>query len=163
MTAAQGHVAPTPSEAQLRADLADEAFLAGVRAGRWRTPLLIWPLLYVEIAVGDFDFMMMRLNIEEYPLRAPQGEPWDSGRAAPLAPTRWPQGGNAGRVFRGDWSPGNQNAPYLACDRVGLSTHASWATDYPERSWNASRSIDFYLAELATELADSSLPEKDAA
>jgi len=46
---------------------------------------------------------------------------------------------------------------------MGLSTHANWATDHPERSWNPSRSIDFYLAEVATELADSALPEKEAA
>jgi len=159
----QGHKDVSPNEVQLRADLAGEAFLAGVRAGRWRNPVLDWPVLYVEVAVGDLDFMTMRLQVDGYPLRAPHGQPWDSDLAAPLSPARWPIGGNAGRVFRVDWSLGNQNAPYLACERVALSTHANWVTDHPERSWNASRSIDFYLGEVATELADSSLPNKEEA
>lgn len=163
MTSAQNHEDVSPSEVQLCADLAGEAFLAGVRSGRWRNLVLAWPLLYVEIAVGDFDFMTMRLQVDGYPLRAPQGQPWDPDLAAPLAHTRWPRGGNAERVFRSDWSLGNQDAPYLACDRIALSTHANWATDHPERSWNASRSIGFYLAEVATELADSILPDEEAA
>lgn len=150
----------SPNESQLRADLIGEAFLAGVRAGRWRSPRLDWPVLFIEIAVGDLAFLAMRLSVDGYPLRAPQGQPWDPDAAAALAPALWPRGGNADRVFRADWSPSNENAPYLACDRIGLATHPNWASDHPERSWNASRSIDFYLAEVATELADADLPER---
>lgn len=163
MTTAQPFDDVTPSEVRLRADLAGEAFLGGARTGRWRIPILEWPYLIIDIAVGDGECVSMRIQVDHYPVRAPQGQLWDPELAAPLGPNRWPRGGNAERVFRTDWSPGNQNAPYLPCDRIGLSTHTNWATDYPERSWNASRTIDFYLAEIAYELTDAHLPNQEAA
>jgi hypothetical protein len=56
---------------------------------------------------------------------------------------RWPISGRNPEVFRPDWSPGNNNAPYLACDRTGLATHPNWTAERPERAWNATRTIAF--------------------
>ena len=67
-----------------------------------------------------------------------------------LPATRWPKGGASPPVFRPDWSPGNANAPYLACDRTGLArTHQpAWADGHPDRAWHPGRTIAFYLSEV---------------
>lgn len=152
----------SPNEVCVRSDLGGEAFLAGVRQGRWRDPVLEWPHLYIDVAVGDEEFARLRLDLDEYPARAPHGQLWDPRHGAPLAVSLWPRGGSADRVFRTDWSPDNQNAPYLPCDRVGLTTHANWAAEMPERAWNVSRTVAFYVAEIASELTDARLPKDQA-
>jgi hypothetical protein len=161
MTEPDGEI--SPGEVRLRAGLAGEAFAAGLQAGKWRSPVLEWPVLKIDVAVGDDEFVRMRLLVDDYPARAPSGQLWDDATDSPLPAEQWPTGGTAGKVFRTDWSPSNQNAPYLPCDRAGLSTHPEWATALPERAWNASRSIDFYLDEIYGELTDAYLPDKQNA
>ena len=153
----------SPGELRLRADLVGAAFVEGLRAEKWRKPALVWPALRIEVAVGEIQFVGMRLLVDGYPSRAPAGQLWDGGSDSALPVGRWPVGGNATKVFRSDWSPANQNAPYLPCDRIGLSTHADWANVLTERAWNASRTIDFYLDEIYSELSDAHLPEEEAA
>jgi hypothetical protein len=155
-------VLSSPGEVRLRADLTGEEILAGVRAARWRVPVLEWPILSVEVAVGDDQFIQLRLDVDGYPARAPAGQLWDAENHMALPVDRWPRGGAAQRVFRPDWSVHNGNAPYLPCDRTGLSTHPDWATSHPERSWNPSRSIAFYLEEIAREFQDARLPDAGA-
>lgn len=148
----------SPDEVRLRADLARERFAAGERAGKWRNPVLVWPTLTVEVAVGDDGYVALRLQVDDYPTRAPGGRPWDLRTDAPLPSNQWPRGGPAERVFRTDWSPTNHDAPYLPCDRTGLTTHTNWAGAYPSRAWNPSRTIAFYLEEIYGELTEAHLP-----
>ena len=151
----------SPDEVRLRADVASECFAVGERAGKWRNPVLIWPTLTVEVAVGDEDYVALRLQLDDYPTQAPGGRLWDLRTGAPLPTNRWPRGEYAERVFRTDWSPSNHDAPYLPCDRTGLTTHTSWAADYPSRAWNASRNIAFYLEEIYGELSEARLPYRE--
>jgi hypothetical protein len=131
----------------------------GIAAGFWRVVGLAWPILTVAITVGDDAEMGMRLAVDDYPVKAPAGQPWDLTAAAPLPVARWPISGRNPDVFRPDWSPQNNNGPYLACDRAGISTHPNWAAEHPERAWNATRTIGFaYLRELHRELASAKLP-----
>jgi hypothetical protein len=60
-------------------------------------------------------------------------------------------------VFRVDWSVANSNAPYMACDRVGLATHQQWAAAHPDRAWNPRRDIAFYLEQIHHELQAAQL------
>jgi hypothetical protein len=88
----------------------------------------------------------------------PAGQPWNLSTNTPLAMAEWPVSGRSPEVFRHDWCPGNNNGPYLACDRSGIGSHANWAFERPERCWNPARTIGFYLRELHRELACTSRP-----
>ncbi|WP_322769325.1 hypothetical protein [Frankia sp. Cr1] len=100
----------------------------------------------------------MRLLVDGYPGMAPAGQPWDLDRDAPLPPERWPTGGSAPTIFRLDWSAGNANAPYMACDRVGLAGHPDWPARHPDRVWTPRRSINFYLEQVYHELRSAIVP-----
>lgn len=148
-----------PCRARLERDLASGRFDSGVETGAWRLVNLTWPYLTVAITAADGHELGMRLLVDGYPGVAPAGQPWDLIQHVPLPASRWPTGGSAAMVFRPDWSPGNSNAPYLACDRVGLATHTNWATEHPERAWNPGRSIVFYLEQVHHELRVASIPQ----
>lgn len=148
-----------PDEARLRADLEGPDFQVGLDAGMWDLVELTWPKAVFTIAAGDVGKLVMRLDLEGYPAVAPAGRPWDVDAKAALPITRWPTGAEAEATFRRDWSPSNGDAPYLATDRVGLATHPSWLTDLPERAWNPSRTVAFYLAEIHRNLRASKVPE----
>ncbi|WP_146060517.1 hypothetical protein [Amycolatopsis sp. CA-128772] len=148
----------SPNELRLTRDLASNRFESGVAAGSWRVVAFDWPHLTVAITAGDGNELSMRLLVDGYPGQAPAGQPWDLATDSPLPASRWPTGGMTSMVFRTDWSPANGNAPYLACDRVALATHA-WATQHPERAWNSSRSIEFYLEQVYHELAAATIPQ----
>jgi len=147
-----------PCQSRLRRDLQSAQVEAGVDAGFWRIVEMAWPVLTVAITVGDGAEAGMRLDVEDYPLAAPAGRPWDLAGNTLLPVDRWPITGRNPEVFRPDWSPGNGNAPYLPCDRVGLATHPNWATEHPERAWSRSRTIGFYLQELHRALSGARLP-----
>lgn len=153
----------SPGEARLRADLAGETFILGQQAEKWRNPVLTWPVLMIDVAVGDHDFVRLRLLVDGYPSRPPSGQLWDASSDSPLQVGKWPAGGTAAKVFRPEWSPQNQNAPYLPCDRTGLATHPEWAQAHPDRAWNISKVIDFYLDEIYSELTEAQLPAGQAA
>jgi hypothetical protein len=147
-----------PCLQRLRRHLQTADVEAGVAAGLWRIIELSWPNLTVSITIGDGSEPGVRILVDDYPIKAPAGRPWDLVADAPLPVNRWPISGRNPEVFRPDWSPANQNAPYLACDRTGLATHGDWATRHPERAWNPTRTIGFYLSELHRELAAAYLP-----
>lgn len=151
---------PSPDEMHIRADLRAEGFVDGLHARKWRDPVLTWPVLQVDVAVGDQAFVRLRLLVDGYPARAPGGQLWDDSRDTALQVDRWPTGGAATKVFRTDWSPANSNAPYLPCDRTGLATHPDWGHTDPDRAWNPSRSIAFYLDEIHGELIEAALPRE---
>jgi hypothetical protein len=63
-------------------------------------------------------------------------------------------------VFRTDWSLQNGNAPYLACDRVGLATHPGWLTEHPTRAWNQSKTLVDYREQVRDALRGATLPDR---
>jgi hypothetical protein len=144
-----------PCQLRLERDLTSAGFEAAVAAGQWRVISLIWPTLIVSVSLGDDVQVGLRINLDDYPVEAPSGRPWDLDADAPLPASRWPMTGRSPEVFRAetDWPTGRDGAPYLACDRVALTTHTNWPTEHPERCWNPSCTIEFYLQELHRELA----------
>ncbi|MFJ1562362.1 DUF7665 family protein [Streptomyces mirabilis] len=157
MTAtAEPHV--DPCEFRLMRDLQAAAVDAGVDAGLWRIVSVSWPTMTVAITVGSGQQCGMRLDLWDYPAAAPAGQPWDLAADTLLPVQRWPVTGHSPEVFRPDWSPDNGNAPYVPCDRTGLATHGDWATQYPERAWDPSRTIVFYLEEMHRMLSQARLP-----
>lgn len=151
-----------PCEMRLLRDLQDAAVDAGVDAGLWRVVGVSWPTVTVAIAVGSGGECGMRLDMQDYPAAAPAGQPWDLAADTLLPVERWPITGHSPDVFRPDWSPGNGNAPYLPCDRIGLATHGQWASEHPERAWDPGRTIVFYLEEMHRMLSEARLPSGGA-
>ncbi|MET7951274.1 hypothetical protein [Micromonospora sp. NPDC005324] len=148
-----------PNLRRLRRHLQAADIEAGVDAGSWRVVDLTWPFLTVAITVGEDAELGMRLDVQDYPLQAPAGQPWNIDTDTPLPMAEWPVSGRNPEIFRPEWSPTNNNAPYLACDRAGITSHSNWATERPERSWDATRTIGFYLRELHRELACATTPQ----
>jgi len=148
---------------RLRRDLCAAEVEAGVDFGCWRIVALTWPTLTVAIGLDDGHEVGLRLTVDDYPLLAPAGQPWDLAADRPLPVNRWPVSGRPTEVFRPDWSPTNGNAPYLACDRIGLATHRNWETELAVQAWNPNRAIGFYLHELHRHLAGAHLPAEGVA
>lgn len=144
---------PDPAIATLRDDIEAPAVVAGAAAEMWQIVDLSWPFLIVGIRAGDGTTVHMRLDVTGYPGMAPAGQLWDLQASSPLQADKWPQSPTLSLVFRTDWSPGNGNAPYLACDRMALAGHPDWATQNPAKAWNPNRTIDFYLGEIHRELS----------
>lgn len=147
-----------PCQARLLRDLEDAAVDAGIAAGLWRIVGLSWPALTIAIAAADGQEVGMRLDVHGYPASAPAGQPWDLVADALLPLRQWPVTGRNPEVFRPDWSPGNGNAPYLACDRIALAGHPGWVGERPERAWHPGRTIVFYLEEMHRMLSDAKVP-----
>ncbi|MEU9891484.1 hypothetical protein [Sphaerisporangium sp. NPDC051011] len=152
-----------PARHRLEHDLSSAEFESGVEAGLWRLVSLDWPHLIAAVTAGDGQELGMRFDVENYPGTAPAGQPWDLENAEPLQISRWPTGGSSAQIFRPDWSPSNGNAPYLACDRIGLATHPNWANDNANRAWNSGRTIVFYLRQLHHELRAAHLTQQEPA
>lgn len=148
-----------PNGNQLQEHLVSSEFEAGVNSGFWRIVSFTWPELTVAISAGDGRELGMRIAVDGYPALPPSGQPWDLESNSPLSVERWPTGGTAPQIFRPDWSRANGNAPYMACDRMGLRAHPGWATEHPSRAWNPSRTISFYLREVHKELRGATLPD----
>jgi len=147
-----------PNLRRLRQHLLAADVEAGIAAGSWRIVDLNWPVLLVAIAVGDEAEVGMRLDVQDYPAQAPAGQPWNLATNEALAMAQWPVSGQNPEVFRHDWSRDNNKGPYLACDRTGITSHANWLVERPERCWNPARTIGFYLRELHRELAYARMP-----
>jgi hypothetical protein len=152
-----------PARRRLEADLSLDEFESGVSAGMWRIVSLDWPELTAAITAGDGNEVIMRINLDGYPVEAPAGRPWDLKRCALLAPELWPVSVLAVGTFRQDWSVANGGAPYVACDRVALKGHSDWPTAHPDRAWNPGRTITFYLREMHRELQSTSVPQANPA
>ena len=148
-----------PSLQRLETDLASVEVQAGVDAGLWRVVSLDGTTLVVAITAGDGKELGMRLVVDGYPNLPPAGQPWDLNADTALTQDKWPAGGSAPQVFSTSWSPGNSNAPYMACDRAGLAAHPNWAQEHPSRAWHPRRTIAFYLREIHHELLGATLPE----
>jgi hypothetical protein len=135
-----------PSERLARADLAGDAFRAGVDRGWWRLLDLMWPYAVIEVApaprAGSPDWFALRFDLSGYP-EAPTAQPWDADVGAPLPAARWP-GGNARilSVFNPGWRP---DALYLPMDRVALQGHDAWLTQHACHVWDPGKDFTQYL------------------
>lgn len=145
-----------PAESALFRDLTQVRLQAASDAGihgvvRYEHPVV---LAWVRVGAGRLG---LRLEVTGYPGTAPAGQPWDLESDTPLPTSRWPVGGRP--VFRFDWSASNQNAPYLAVDRIALRTHPNWATELGSRAWTSNKTIHDYLAAVEEALNRSRLPD----
>lgn len=140
-----------PDEALFRAHLDEAAFRSGLDRGRWGAPAgeprIEWPycILWVqsETRYAASDRIDLRFNLDGYPTNAPNAEPWDVEKNAPLASENWPQGpGNVSKVFNPTWK---STALYAPCDRVAMVGHDPWKTDHAYWWWTPDRSITHYL------------------
>jgi hypothetical protein len=129
----------------------------------WRIVAVDFPEVTVAVTLGNGEELGLRLAVDSYPLQAPAGQPWDLDDDVPLPQDCWPTSGRAPEVFRTDWSSDNGNGPYLACDRVALASHGAWPADNPDRCWDHTRTIGFYLVELHRELGDARFPKQGGA
>jgi hypothetical protein len=151
-----------PERLRLERDLEAEDFEAGIAAGLWRIENYEWPILDVALTAGDGHELGMRLEVDDYPRLAPGGQLWDHADDSPLQQDRWPVGACAPQVFKEGWAPQGRMAPYMACDRHTLASKPEWSSQYPDRAWNPSRSITFYLSEVSFELREAELPQSEA-
>ena len=158
-------VAVDPGEVQLRRDAASGAMCVADDEGRYGVTTIQFPIVHAWVAV-DGGRLGVRIDCTDYPAQAPTSQPWapaEDGPGAPLPVHRWPVGGRAPGVFRPEWSPANGNAPYLACDRWGLTSHPDWQTSIPHRVWTPSRTLVDYLDQLHDALIGTTLPAHAAA
>lgn len=144
-----------PSETAVRTDIAHLRMRVADDDGRFGIVDHRHPRLLAWVNVNGRPLGLC-LDVAGYPGNPPAGQPWDLSQDRPLESARWPLGGRP--VFRLDWSVANGNAPYLAVDRVALTTHANWAAEMPSRAWNASKTIHDYLASAHEALSLSRLP-----
>lgn len=151
--------AADPGEAQLRRDAASGAMCLAAAEGRYGVTRIEYPTVYAWVDVAG-ERLDLRIDCADYPSQAPTSQPWDSEAATPLPVNLWPSGGQPPGVFRPEWSPGNGNAPYLACDRRGLAAHPAWRTAHPHRAWTAARTLTFYLDRLHCALVGAAMPAR---
>lgn len=138
-------------EALFRAHLEDTAFCSGVDRGRWGFsnggPCIEWPhcILWVQ---ADRRFapsgrVALRFTVSDYPVEAPNAQPWDVENNQPLPGNKWPNGpGNVSKVFNPGW---NDGALYAPCDRVAIPGHEPWKTTLAQWWWTADKAITLYL------------------
>jgi len=149
-----------PAWVAIEEDLQAVPVLDGVENGYWRVVSLTFPTLIVAITAGDGRVFGMRVDLTGYPTVAPAGTPWHLDVNRPLTQMELPAGPSAEVVFRSHWSSINGWTPYMASERVLIQgDHATWAPQHPERSWNPTRTIAFYLTELHKELRSCTVPE----
>ena len=143
-----------PIQIRFERDLRSAGVETGVDAGQWRVIAFTWPTLTVAISLGNDIEVGMQLDVEDYPVEAPAGRAWDLEADTPLPSAQWPMTGGALEVFRTEgWNDAHLGAPYLGCDRRALKGHPNWPIEHPDRCWNPTRTIVFYLQELHRELA----------
>src|SRR5712692_5159794 len=137
-----------PDERAIREHLTSPRFQQGVDDGRWRLISLDWPhaLISVSAAIRDGapKEFVLRFDLSGYPQVGPTAGLWDSSSGSYLGSAGRPKGDRASMVFRGDWEQGR--ALYAPWDRVALTGHPDWAQRHPSHSWNSTRDLAFYLA-----------------
>ena len=140
-----------PDEALFLANLEEAAFRSGVDRGRWGFPTgepsIEWPccILWVqsETRFAESGRITLRFDLDGYPMKAPNAQPWDLEQYAMLPKEKWPKGpGNVSKVFNPGW---NSTALYAPCDRVAMVGHDAWKTSHAYWWWTPDKSITHYL------------------
>ena len=135
-------------EQVFRAHLAAGPFQSGLDHGRWRLIALNWPHVVIAIQAaerinGPAEYAL-RFECTNYPQTPPTAQPWDTERAAPLPPTRWPNGTNrVPLAFNPGWRGGQ--CLYLPCDRLSIEGHDVWRNQHPSMIWSPTSDITQYL------------------
>jgi len=136
-----------PDQRAFDADANKPAFLAGLHRGDWRIEKVAWPTVDVSVAAaprpGAADRYWLRCDFTNYPAEAPTATPWDPDTNEKLTTDKRPKGDDVGMVFRSDWEGGR--ALYAAYDRVALTGHANWATEYPRSAWNGTQDLTWWI------------------
>lgn len=126
------------------------SFLAGVFRGDWRIESVNWPTVIISIAAaprdGAPDRFWLRCDLTNYPADSPTATPWDPDTNAQLAADRRPKGDDVAMVFRRDWEDGR--ALYAPYDRVALTSHQNWVTEYPRTAWDATRDLTWWATRI---------------
>lgn len=140
------HVA-SPDEQAFRSHLRLPPYLAGAEAGRWLLLQLQWPIAFIAVHAAarenSPDAFVLRFDLDGYPQIAPTAGPWDFFTGGLLTEAGRPKGERVGLAFRTNWESGR--ALYIPCDRVALTSHTNWPTQYPTWTWDSSKQISFYL------------------
>lgn len=149
-----------PAQTRVAHDLVAPAFLDGVADGRWKLVRNAWPHVTFAITAGDGREFGIRVELSGYTAAAPAGIPWDLITDRPSTEAELPAGTRADVVFRSGWSTANSWTPYMATERLLLTSgHPDWATLYPSRAWSPGRDLAFYLEQLHAELRTCTIPE----
>jgi hypothetical protein len=134
----------TASEQALRRHLAEARFVSGELDMKWRSVALAWPYATFEVMAPKGDAFVLRLEVNDYPLRPPTGTFWDVAANAMLPHHLWPRGGRASQVFRTDWH--NGVGLYMPCDYFTLANHApDWPASMPSMLWRPEVGVTQYL------------------
>ena len=105
-----------------------------------------WPYSFVEVFDRQGHPTCIRFDCTGYPVRPPQGAPWDYASQQLLPTHLWPRGGRVSQVFNPAWQGGA--ALYIPCDRVSIEGHSNWHSELPHLIWNASRGLMQYIEAL---------------
>jgi hypothetical protein len=135
-----------PDQRAFNLDANKPTFLAGVHRGDWRIEEIAWPTVDISIAAaprpGAPTRFWFRCDFRNYPADAPTATPWDPDTNNKLATGKRPKGDHVDMVFRSDWEEGR--ALYAAYDRVALTGHANWRTEYPRTAWNGTQDLAWW-------------------
>ena len=133
----------TPELQALEAHLASGRFKAGAARSRWRLVKIEWPYAFIEVAARDGRWICIRFDCTGYPVRPPQGMPWDFRSQQPLPSEKWPRGGRVSQVFNHGWK--NGAALYIPCDREAIIGHENWYRELPHLIWQPARGLLQYI------------------
>jgi len=133
--------------------VAGPEFQAGIDRGDWgfltEDPAhQNWPVVIIWVSArekpGKPDRYYFRFELSGYPAIAPTACPWDAANNRRLDNALWPRG-NAlvSRTFNYGW---NASALYTPCDRLAMTGHDIWKTQFPNLWWQPSFTIVVYLS-----------------
>jgi hypothetical protein len=127
-------------------------FQEGIAKGMWglhtEDPATAWPYVIIWVQTSTTycapGKCYIRFTLDGYPVTAPSACPWDLQTNAIPDSDKWPKGRQSiEKVFRPTgWKNFALYAPY---DRVPLSDHEGWKTEYPELCWRKTFKITDYL------------------
>ncbi|HTK20787.1 MAG TPA: hypothetical protein VL442_14775 [Mucilaginibacter sp.] len=126
-------------------------FQNGIVNGMWgfhnESPTTDWPHVTIWVQTSTIYYAPgkcdIRFTLDGYPVTAPNAVPWSIENKAILASDQWPKGHIAlDKVFKPSWKTGGLYAPY---DRLPLSDHPNWPTEYPDSAWRKTFKITEYL------------------
>ncbi|MEP5105103.1 MAG: ubiquitin-like domain-containing protein, partial [Ekhidna sp.] len=133
-------------------------FQAAVDKGYWEVVgnhEADWPNVYVKIFSEKGNFHL-KINLDQYPIKAPKGELWDIEKDALLSQEKRPKGDhNVTVAVRMHYGPNRSTSLYIPCDREGMLCHPNWEQKYPHIWWKKKDTIFKYLSYFRNMLNDS--------
>jgi hypothetical protein len=140
-----------PDESLFRSHLTEAPFVSGVDAEKWGLVegSISWPNATMWVSsskkILPAGRIFLRFDLEGYPSAAPTSFPWDEAKMVKLDTALFPKvDGKFKLVFRfQDWQGGN--ALYAPCDRIAMSGHEGWKTQFPRWWWQPTFTITKYL------------------